>query len=623
MSFAYHGNHCGPGWSDGKHQPSVRNPGPSVDEFDETCRKHDKAYAEHREGLITDAQLEAADAEFIKENTTFDPKRAFAAFAMAAQRYAREPSERTGKRDEYSNSKRPGWGPYGDLLKYEWDAWKEVLNRPKQNKQNQQNRPSPMPPPRGPATQPKPPGQPRPPANQGYVPAPGGRPNQVMGKSRGYDGAQRYTDHLSSKPQAKTLERPKRPSGGGSKGGVFNAPVAVGNRTNRGKPTRVTARRGDSEVLEGTAYIGPVVTAGIAPNAGDNLYTFNLVPEGMGDAMVTQYAAMYDNFEYQKLVVHYTAACPTSTPGSIQAYYVQDPDAGLVTGIDNIRAAFNASKTEGGPVWENQFYPMPYKKNDELFFCDPSNSDSRITTQGSFRLISSIALPASTTLGILHASFKIRFFNRHTHLSIGQRYANAKVTTFDTTNPTTSPFSAIANDGQATANWGIDYSAGNWTRIYFNSHGGTWSTSIGDYVFVTVSQVSSGANFASATSFTGATLYAPYTRNPPAAATTWVSTFVLQITALDPYIVFIYSANTATSNRITAFRLGSIAPLSVEPTIATLEGLAQEVDALKLQLADQGEDSESEDEASIVFQKRLRDKARPSTPKEKRSNTEM
>ena len=46
MSFKYHGNWCGPGWSDGKWQNSVKDGKlPAIDALDEVCKAHDIAYA--------------------------------------------------------------------------------------------------------------------------------------------------------------------------------------------------------------------------------------------------------------------------------------------------------------------------------------------------------------------------------------------------------------------------------------------------------------------------------------------------------------------------------------------------------------------------------------------------
>jgi len=74
----YHGNYCGPNWSAGQHQPSVVSDVPAVDEFDDTCRVHDAAYARGDDLL-------RADLDFFHANIGGGPKAAAAALAVGAQ----------------------------------------------------------------------------------------------------------------------------------------------------------------------------------------------------------------------------------------------------------------------------------------------------------------------------------------------------------------------------------------------------------------------------------------------------------------------------------------------------------------------------------------------------------
>lgn len=75
----YHGNYCGPNWSAGKAQASVVSLVPAIDEFDDTCRVHDAAYA-------VGSDLDAADRRFVADNlTNFDPKRWLAAAMVGGQ----------------------------------------------------------------------------------------------------------------------------------------------------------------------------------------------------------------------------------------------------------------------------------------------------------------------------------------------------------------------------------------------------------------------------------------------------------------------------------------------------------------------------------------------------------
>lgn len=75
-SYRYHGNYCGPGWSAGKYQTSVESGVPAVDDFDQSCKDHDAAYARGE-------SLDRADAEFVKRNFGVGLSRTFAASAVS------------------------------------------------------------------------------------------------------------------------------------------------------------------------------------------------------------------------------------------------------------------------------------------------------------------------------------------------------------------------------------------------------------------------------------------------------------------------------------------------------------------------------------------------------------
>lgn len=75
MAFRYHGNWCGPGWSDGRSVPSTLGYAPAIDEFDETCRQHDFALSGGRSNF-------GADRAFYDDNVGKGFKRTLAAVAV-------------------------------------------------------------------------------------------------------------------------------------------------------------------------------------------------------------------------------------------------------------------------------------------------------------------------------------------------------------------------------------------------------------------------------------------------------------------------------------------------------------------------------------------------------------
>lgn len=74
----FHGNYCGPNWSAGKMQTSVVSNVPAIDDFDETCKQHDAAYA-------TNSDLLDADLKFAFANIGRGAKRSVAALAVGGQ----------------------------------------------------------------------------------------------------------------------------------------------------------------------------------------------------------------------------------------------------------------------------------------------------------------------------------------------------------------------------------------------------------------------------------------------------------------------------------------------------------------------------------------------------------
>lgn len=80
----YHGNWCGPNWSNAKRQRSTSVWGWAKDDFDRSCRLHDWAYA------TSGADLAEADAVFAQQNRGRGWKRSLAASYMEFQGKLRE-----------------------------------------------------------------------------------------------------------------------------------------------------------------------------------------------------------------------------------------------------------------------------------------------------------------------------------------------------------------------------------------------------------------------------------------------------------------------------------------------------------------------------------------------------
>ena len=89
MSFAYHGNYCGPGWNNGQYRFSKKDRTvPPVDNFDAICMAHDDVYA----STTDNKKLADADFEFAKNTIGLGFKATAAGVVVGAQGLTRSVS---------------------------------------------------------------------------------------------------------------------------------------------------------------------------------------------------------------------------------------------------------------------------------------------------------------------------------------------------------------------------------------------------------------------------------------------------------------------------------------------------------------------------------------------------
>ena len=68
MSFAYHGNWCGPGWTAGQYKPSAAltdsdRDVPAIDQLDQACKNHDIGLHD----ATTDDDVKRVNRKFYRE----------------------------------------------------------------------------------------------------------------------------------------------------------------------------------------------------------------------------------------------------------------------------------------------------------------------------------------------------------------------------------------------------------------------------------------------------------------------------------------------------------------------------------------------------------------------------
>jgi len=100
MNFKFHGNYCGPGWSDGKYQDSVESTTPGIDLLDELCRDHDRSYA----NATDEDDLIRADQDFFW-NLPYSLKGTTAKIGIGAQLLYRMAKRGRGNKGGGSSAK--------------------------------------------------------------------------------------------------------------------------------------------------------------------------------------------------------------------------------------------------------------------------------------------------------------------------------------------------------------------------------------------------------------------------------------------------------------------------------------------------------------------------------------
>lgn len=79
----FHGNYCGPNWSAGVHQPSVDSDMPAIDEFDNSCKIHDRAFARGED-------VRQANKAFVERNGFASFKQGLATTAVMVTQYGQK-----------------------------------------------------------------------------------------------------------------------------------------------------------------------------------------------------------------------------------------------------------------------------------------------------------------------------------------------------------------------------------------------------------------------------------------------------------------------------------------------------------------------------------------------------
>lgn len=251
---------------------------------------------------------------------------------------------------------------------------------------------------------------------------------KLVGPSLGvqYGSRPKFTSFRGVNSEEKRVEQPKLSLSSGqlsnpsSSGYRNSAPVSLGHSNvntyfsdsmHNGK----YRLKGCNRVLPGGLLLnGP--TAKHPNTAGQLLYEVSISPNSLGD-QVRRPASIFEVFKVHSIRVFFIAARPTSTPGTLFAWFDRDPVDRYTDGLATLIEAAAHTGASGTSVWESKSWVMPKDVRSGEKFVERagfSPSDLRFQSQGTFRIaldtpIDSSLIFANYNLGSVFVEYDVEF----------------------------------------------------------------------------------------------------------------------------------------------------------------------------------------------------------------------
>jgi len=372
-----HGNYCGPNWSAGRVQPSVTSDVPAIDEFDQTCKEHDEAYAKQ-------ADLSAADAKFARANIrSGKPLRVVSGIAVGLQGRARSILRQSKLRGGKMN-------PPIDVIEDEYMVI-DVNKAPGHSKEI----------------------------------IVGARGIEPQLKRASKMTLRRHKVAPATSPEKTSRER--RAKGAKSEVEPYN-PHRPGRGVNGVVPTnsmqtfvkstltRTVRASRHGETVEGTVFLSALQTATKQESSLDDLGLQALIPlnpGNLGNSMLANIAKFYERFQFTRLRVHYLTASATTTAGTVVLSHQVDPLNEVpqrgYQGANLYANLFSRENSLMGPVWDNAYMDIPCLKN-KWFYNDAKYGHTMEDLYAGYILAYSTL--ASGTPGRLVLEFECKFDSR-------------------------------------------------------------------------------------------------------------------------------------------------------------------------------------------------------------------
>lgn len=163
-------------------------------------------------------------------------------------------------------------------------------------------------------------------------------------------------------------------------------------------------------------YIGPIVLPDIAPSRGDILFTQTFSPARIQGSKMATISTMYERYVVNRLIFHYSAACPTTVGGALIMAFDKDPADTTFAGEPGIRHAVGLSSMTQFAPWEHASL-LVEKENQQTFYytstTDAGGDTDRLEYMGALFVLASSpgTLIAEQSIGDLWVEAEVTFFD--------------------------------------------------------------------------------------------------------------------------------------------------------------------------------------------------------------------
>jgi len=122
--------------------------------------------------------------------------------------------------------------------------------------------------------------------------------------------------------------------------------------------------------------------------AGEQVTEFQLNPLTLGERL-RRLASNFECYSFKAVKVHYVAARPTITAGSLLGFFDQDPDDDFEEGLRSLLAAAAPPGAHSTKLWEDSTWTMPPRLGGRFYIGNSGDTaaDRRLQDQGAFRLL--------------------------------------------------------------------------------------------------------------------------------------------------------------------------------------------------------------------------------------------